>query len=53
MLSINIGKCLELCLQQDLRSNDFEILVVNDETLDNAVVIRKNKSAKLLLLGEN
>lgn len=34
-----IAKCLESCLQQDLRSDEFEILVVNDGTPDNSVAI--------------
>lgn len=34
-----IGKCLESCLDQDLKANEYEIIVVNDKTPDNSMNI--------------
>lgn len=38
-----IGKCLDSCIDQDLSSDEFEILVVNDETPDQSLEIVKDR----------
>ena len=36
-----VGKCIESCLEQDIPRTDYEIIVVNDGSPDNSVVIVK------------
>ena len=43
-----IAKCLDSCLQQDLPADEYEIIVVNDGSPDNSVVIVKDYMQRYL-----
>lgn len=41
-----IARCLDSCLNQDIPTNDYEIIVVNDGTPDNSMAIVENYCRK-------
>ena len=43
-----IGKCLDSCLHQDIPTDEYEIIVVNDGSPDNSVVIVKDYMQRYL-----
>lgn len=50
-----IGKCLQSCLNQDISPTDYEIIVVNDGSPDNSILIAEdfaNKNSNIYIINQ-
>ena len=45
-VELYIDKCLTSCIKQDIQSTDYEIIVINDGSLDNSLQIAENIASK-------